>query len=823
MAVNTTTNFPTKRDPLDLAEQEYVFTAFTFPTTKTVPLDKDIGVFNPLPYLGTTTRMQLSSILLAVDEAFKSLREDTVSAYYTEQSARVAAVNDLQNQLDVETTARISADDTERTARIANDNLEISMRSAAVSALQAAILGDREPLSVTFVSGASYKVEDAFAYRKSVSDGSSEIAVSVVSGAFQSDFNGAIIDFNAQNITYIAGGQLGTPAISSFTRPSLTGQANKWTKAAVILLPTAPDTLLIGFTDTFASTAAAVPSPAVTGGIPVGIIALQVNSSATGFNTGNIGNVTKFLDSSSSDIGFGAASPLDPNIESSFLYHTRSDFSVDKKNFFLSTTGSDQILGLAKVILNSGQNLISSDLTGTLIRKDNKIVNAAQVTLIYQQDKYDSSPIIQLSLNGGSTWTSAQSPLTLNEGNMVVADFSLPVTTTALFETTSNNSTTTSGTKVAAVISPSHRMVLTGFKAKIKTSATSGYVNAKLYTVASNVPQTLVAASSETYYAVQDITSTAAYQLFTFPPTTLEPGTKYALSLESTGMGSNLSWNQATGAGSIAASAAADIGSGWTAIPGIYLDSQLFGQGLDVCLKITSGTNNSELLGFGVDMVLENAPGYSGDSSWEERVITGVEAATGLIKLVSCQYVPGAHQLHANVNGHDFIAPDFTEVGTNTVKFPEGFFQEGDVVRFYTGYGLVDSSAISLQKINTVYEAVVGSTAQVASGVANFSSLQSAINAVVPGGKIVVLQGTYTENITINKEICIHGKGRSSILNGTVSFGSSSTGSMLKYMKILDNVTINNSAQAIYVSDNWLASGKTVTGGTNCFILNIGE
>jgi hypothetical protein len=145
------------------------------------------------------------------------------------------------------------------------------------------------------------------------------------------------------------------------------------------------------------------------------------------------------------------------------------------------------------------------------------------------------------------------------------------------------------------------------------------------------------------------------------------------------------------------------------------------------------------------------------------------------------------------------------------------------VVRFYVGYGVVDGSAVSLQKINTSYEAVVGNSAQVASGVATYTSIQNAINSVAPGGRIVILQGTFTENIILNKEVCIQGKGRSSIINGTVTFTPASNGSMLKFTKITDNVTIDLMAQAINVSDNWLAPGKSVTGGTNCFILNIGE
>lgn len=130
---------------------------------------------------------------------------------------------------------------------------------------------------------------------------------------------------------------------------------------------------------------------------------------------------------------------------------------------------------------------------------------------------------------------------------------------------------------------------------------------------------------------------------------------------------------------------------------------------------------------------------------------------------------------------------------------------------------------VTTNAINALFEAVVGSSAQVSSGAATHSTIQSAINAVASGAKITVLQGTYTGPITINKEVHIHGKGRSSVIDGAISVGASGTGVSIKFCRITDNTTINASASHVMISDNWIASGKTVSGGTNSFIFNLGE
>jgi hypothetical protein len=109
-------------------------------------------------------------------------------------------------------------------------------------------------------------------------------------------------------------------------------------------------------------------------------------------------------------------------------------------------------------------------------------------------------------------------------------------------------------------------------------------------------------------------------------------------------------------------------------------------------IKVSAVAVSSELAGFGVNLVQDSTGSYAGDATKEIRVITSTEASTGLITLNQVRFTPGAGQLHCNYNGHDFITPDFIELGGGQVQFPLAFFTTGDTAKFYVGYGLVNTS-----------------------------------------------------------------------------------------------------------------------------------
>jgi hypothetical protein len=143
-------------------------------------------------------------------------------------------------------------------------------------------------------------------------------------------------------------------------------------------------------------------------GTPVGYIDLEALAAAGTYKTAgsatsvieNIVSTTPRVVRYGSGSGTGGsgsgASLLDPNYDETFIYYTRSDFSVDKKTFFntsggASTTGTESILGLGKIVLGVGQNMISSNLLGSLFLADNPVINTVQVRLLYKSGKVDNT------------------------------------------------------------------------------------------------------------------------------------------------------------------------------------------------------------------------------------------------------------------------------------------------------------------------------------------------------------------------------------------------------------------------------------------------
>lgn len=98
----------------------------------------------------------------------------------------------------------------------------------------------------------------------------------------------------------------------------------------------------------------------------------------------------------------------------------------------------------------------------------------------------------------------------------------------------------------------------------------------------------------------------------------------------------------------------------------------------------------------------------------------------------------------------------------------------------------------------SVYDAVVGSAAQVTAGRATHSTWASAIAAVAAGSRICILSGSWTENVTLTKRLKIEGAGYDSFLNGTFTAASSSDSSTLEDFRTAGLITINTGVS--YVS-----------------------
>lgn len=109
------------------------------------------------------------------------------------------------------------------------------------------------------------------------------------------------------------------------------------------------------------------------------------------------------------------------------------------------------------------------------------------------------------------------------------------------------------------------------------------------------------------------------------------------------------------------------------------------------------------------------------------------------------------------------------------------------------------------------YDAVVGSTTQFNAGKCSFTSVQTAINTVSSGARILVLQGTYTENVTVNKKVALVGKSHGSFIDGTLTVTPSGSLSLVQHLRWGDDITLQASANSIFVSECWQVTGKTIT------------
>lgn len=227
--------------------------------------------------------------------------------------------------------------------------------------------------------------------------------------------------------------------------------------------------------------------------------------------------------------------------------------------------------------------------------------------------------------------------------------------------------------------------------------------------------------------------------------------------------------------------------------------------------------------------VLDSAYCYSDGSGTEIQCTVATPAGFTEVTL-DWSYVPAvnpgetAGQLKVYVDGLEI--PRFVSGSTLDAYYTEeqDSFGVYRIIRLHTDLsgsalsievvkseGVVDTSNSNSSRISTLYEIVVGSAAQVLEGTADYSSLQSAINAATAGQKIIMLQGTISENISVDRKVFIEGKGHSSVISGTWTFTSAADFSLVKWLRVTSSITFNAGADGIFMTECWQATGQTIT------------
>lgn len=173
-------------------------------------------------------------------------------------------------------------------------------------------------------------------------------------------------------------------------------------------------------------------------------------------------------------------------------------------------------------------------------------------------------------------------------------------------------------------------------------------------------------------------------------------------------------------------------------------------------------------------------------------------------------------------------ATGFDLVDSESASFDSGspLTTKGDLLTYYTGTNqrlpvgtdgqqlIADSGQTSGLRWGTTgafkYDAIVGSTAQVTSGVATHDTIAAGITAAGTGGTVKLLAGAWTENIAPGARINIIGSGYDSIITGNVTLSSVSNSSLSDF-RISGDVTVSGTSTGNTLTGIFIGSGASVT------------
>lgn len=107
------------------------------------------------------------------------------------------------------------------------------------------------------------------------------------------------------------------------------------------------------------------------------------------------------------------------------------------------------------------------------------------------------------------------------------------------------------------------------------------------------------------------------------------------------------------------------------------------------------------------------------------------------------------------------------------------------------------------------YDAIVADPA--ISGFSTHTTLTAAIAAVSAGDKILVMNTTTVEDVTISKRLTIQGQGAGSVITGNITFNSSSDYSLVRDLKFSGNLTFDSGSVGNRIVDCFCTTSMTFT------------
>ena len=103
----------------------------------------------------------------------------------------------------------------------------------------------------------------------------------------------------------------------------------------------------------------------------------------------------------------------------------------------------------------------------------------------------------------------------------------------------------------------------------------------------------------------------------------------------------------------------------------------------------------------------------------------------------------------------------------------------------------------SIGPSSSSYDAVVGSASDVTAKKATHSSIAAAVSAVSAGGQILILQGEYSESLTITKPISLVGKGVNSLITGSLTFQLEASHSIIEKLRVKGSIVLNGNNNSL--------------------------
>jgi hypothetical protein len=165
----------------------------------------------------------------------------------------------------------------------------------------------------------------------------------------------------------------------------------------------------------------------------------------------------------------------------------------------------------------------------------------------------------------------------------------------------------------------------------------------------------------------------------------------------------------------------------------------------------------------------------------------------------------------------------YKEINTNTIELNNDYSAAPVSLEVRIRQGSIDTSTSNAYKIQALYDAVVGSAGQVATGAATHSTIAAAMSAVSAGGNILILKGTYTENVTVSKKLKISGQGQGTVISGTLTFSATSTNSSLDSVMVTGNISLAASSSGNFLTNSWQTNASSLTdSGTNNYYFVMG-